>query len=107
MPPVAAEEGLRTETEKKRSKAAERDKKEREGEKVTEGDGDEFSLLQGPPKHVPALSWTARGRSRWWCSPAVAPGLFRGFGGGPIGARVEKERAIQNISHQNKMRKCI
>lgn len=59
-PAEAAEEGLQTEKEKKRSKA----EKGRGGGNAREGKEkykvagreDEFSLLQDPPKHVPALS---------------------------------------------------
>lgn len=51
-PPAAAEEGLWTATEKNRNKAKNKGKKK----KCKGGDEDEFSLLQGPPRHVPALS---------------------------------------------------
>ena len=40
---------------------------------------------------MPALSWTARGRSRWWCSPAAAPCLLRGSGGDPGNRRNERK----------------
>lgn len=54
---MAAGEGLLTETEKKRSNAAKGEGKKRGKEKrVREGGDDEFSLLQGRPRHVPALS---------------------------------------------------
>lgn len=55
---MAAEEGLRTETEKKRNKAVrgKGTKKKGKEKRVREGDDDEFSLLQGRPRHVPALS---------------------------------------------------
>lgn len=40
---------------------------------------------------MPALSWTARGRSRWWCSPAAAPCLLRGSDGDPGNRRKERK----------------
>lgn len=80
-PPAAAGEGLQTATEKKSNKAKNKGKTT----KCKGGDEDEFSLLQGRPRHVPALSWTARGHSRWWCSPAEARGSSRGSDGAPGG----------------------
>lgn len=54
---MAAEEGLLTETEKKRNIAEKgKIKKHWVGDTIREGGDDEFSLLQGRPMHVPALS---------------------------------------------------
>lgn len=54
---MAAWEAVLTEKEKKRSNAAKGEGKKRGKEKrLREGGDDEFSLLQGHPRHVPALS---------------------------------------------------
>lgn len=58
-PPVAAGEGFLTETEKKtnnREKGRGGVKKKGKQKRVREGGDDELSLLQGRPRHVPALS---------------------------------------------------
>lgn len=51
---------------------------------------------------MPALSWTARGRSRWWCSPAAAPCLLRGSDGDPGNRRKDrKPKDFQCIKWRN------